>query len=125
KVSSSVTAPTRPTGTISVREVDRELASAVIDQVGQALAVIPSVSGGSHVIQAAYTGDANFAPSTQSIMLTVRPAASSISLACQPNPAGEGEIVHCTVRAIDIRATGTVNLRDGSTVVNSATLTAG
>jgi hypothetical protein len=125
RVSAGLAAPLRPTGGVVFQEGDRVLASAVIDSGGQAAAVISGLSGGTHLIQTSYSGDSTFLPSSQTLTLALRPAPSSISLACLPNPAGDGEIVRCAVRATDSRATGAVALRDGTSVVSSAPLTAG
>jgi uncharacterized protein (TIGR03437 family) len=125
RISSPLSLAAQPAGTIALSEGVRQLASGVIITAGQASAVISSLSGGTHVIRADYSGDANFAPASQTLTLIISPVPSSISLACLPNPAGEGEAMGCTARAMDIRATGTVTIREGLAMLISAVLSAG
>jgi|GEM_PF-797410 parallel beta-helix repeat (two copies) len=95
---------------------------------GQASLSVGTLSAGSRSITGAYSGDASNGPSTSApITQTVNPAASAISLTVGPNPAISGQpvTVATTVSSASGVPTGTVTVRDATTVIATLPLSNG
>src|SRR5262249_20419636 len=91
---------------------------------GQATYSTSSLTAGSHVISAVYSGDANYAPSTGTLTQVVNPAATSPALVSSVNPANLGQSVPFTATPTTSAATppGTVGCKDGAATLGTATL---
>lgn len=119
------------TGTVTFYDGSTTLGTAAVTNNGVqhnvALLTLAGFLGGSHAITAAYSGDANYAPSTSSALTeTVNPASSSVTAGASPNPASYGQAVTLTATVVpsisgDL-ASGAVTFFDGSTSLGTATL---
>jgi len=119
------------TGTVTFYDGSTTLGTATVTNNGVqhnvALLTFAGFLGGSHTITAAYSGDANYAPSTSSALTeTVNPASSSVTAAASPNPASYGQAVTLTATVVpsisgDL-ASGAVTFFDGSTSLGTANL---
>jgi|GEM_PF-1074824 len=77
-----------PTGSVTFKDGASMLASSLLDGGGQALFNISTLSGGSHNLTAAYSGDATHAASTSAIVVQqVNPANQTITFNPIPNHA--------------------------------------
>jgi hypothetical protein len=97
---------------------------------GAATFSTPSLTNGSHLITAVYSGDSNFASSTSAPLTQVVnapsiPGPSSTALASSPNPSSAGQAITFTATVTPSSATGTVTFMEGSTTLGSATLSGG
>lgn len=88
---------------------------------------INSLATGTHNVQAAYSGDKTYQPSSGSIVQTVSKSASSTSVTSSSNPVAFGVPVTFTASVAPVAPaggvpTGTVTFYDGTTSIGSATL---
>ena len=67
------------TGTVQFTDGTAYIGVASVNSLGQATFVTPMLGAGTHTITASYSGDANFAPSTASTLLTVAKALLTIT----------------------------------------------
>jgi hypothetical protein len=85
------------------------------------------LTAGSHSITATYQGDATFAGSTSTALTqTINSAASTTAMTSSLNPATAGQAVTftATVSSAAGTPTGTVDFRDGATVLSTVALNA-
>jgi hypothetical protein len=88
--------------------------------------MLPSLSAGTHSLQAAYNGDGIYLPITSAAWVqTVSKAPTSAALATSLNPSTAGAAVTFSATIAPAAATGTVQFLDGGTVIGTATLTNG
>jgi hypothetical protein len=115
-----------PTGSVTVSEGETALGTATL-AVGQTSVSVPakSLEPGSHTLTVAYAGDGDVYAGTDSIELTVTKAAGSVSAADASAVYGEAASIPVTVTADGVTPTGSVSVRDGATVLGTATLAAG
>jgi hypothetical protein len=116
-----------PTGTVSFFDGAALLGTSPLVN-GKATLATAALSGGQHKITALYSGDATFSGTTSGVLtqVVVR-AGSAITLSTPATTVPLGQPVQLTV---DVSAnspalgapTGTVTLKDGATVVGTATL---
>lgn len=98
---------------------------------GTATLTVSSLSVGSHSLRAAYSGAIGFLPSSSpTLTQTVNRAATTTMLASSLNPSNSGESVtfSATVTsagALNAPITGTVQFKDGSTLLGTTTLSSG
>lgn len=126
----SVSAPGvgTPTGSVSFRDGATVLGSGTLNGSGQATFGTAALTAGAHSITVLYAGDANFQTSTSgAITQTVNQASTGTALTSSVNPSvfGQSTTLTATVSAIAPGAgtpTGTVEFRDGATVLGSGTL---
>ena len=86
------------------------------------------LSGGTHTIRAAYSGDANFKSSSGTVTQIVELSSSTTSLTCSPNPSTFGQTIQMTARVTSTApggATGVVTFWNGTAVLDSVSLNAG
>jgi hypothetical protein len=120
-----------PTGTVTLDDTGTSLGSMQLDAAGAASFSGISLTAGSHVLSARYSGDQNFSSGNSSpITQIVSKANSSVSLSSSPNPSTFGVPVQliAIVAAIAPGAgtpTGTINFMDGSTQMGSGLLANG
>jgi DNA-binding beta-propeller fold protein YncE len=90
--------------------------------------VLPPLNVGTHMLQAVYSGDANYAPGQSSIVtVTVTPGPVKLSLSCANTKLTLGQTLTCTVNADEgpLPVTGSVNYTvtnwgSGSVTLNKA-----
>ncbi|HYD42820.1 MAG TPA: Ig-like domain repeat protein, partial [Anaeromyxobacter sp.] len=119
-----------PTGTVTVRDGAATMCTATLS--GGAGACSASTLGvGSHELTASYGGDASFAPSASAATtLTVGKGAAGVALAVAPGAPVSGEPVTWTATVTATAPSsgtpsGTVELRDGETLLCAITLSGG
>jgi hypothetical protein len=114
-----------PGGTVTFyRDVSTSLGTAPVDASGFATLVTSGVPGGTHPVSAYYEGTPSFAPqgSTISVNQLVNAAQVTAVLSSSSNPSVSGQLVTLSCQVTSVGApTGSVNLRDGSTVISQAT----
>jgi Bacterial Ig-like domain (group 3) len=117
-----------PTGTI-VFKVDSTALGSVALSSGTASVNVTETTTGSHTLSASYSGDSNYAaagPITRTY--TVTAAATKVVLASSTNPATNCKPVSFSVTvegATGVKPTGKVELKKGSAVLATATLSQG
>ncbi len=95
---------------------------------GVATFVTSSLAAKTHIIKAAYGGDAKFEPSTGSVKQVVNKYTTTTALSSSLNPSNYGQAVTltATVRPTGpYPLTGTVTFRDGTLAIGTATLSGG
>ena len=114
-----------PTGTVTFLDGTTSLGTALLTN-GAAQLPVSSFAAGSHAVTAKYSGDANFASSTSTVLTeTVNPVATTTAVTSSLNPATAGQPVtlSATVQAgSGLSVTGSVTFLDGSTALGTATL---
>ncbi|MBI5031535.1 MAG: Ig-like domain repeat protein, partial [Chloroflexi bacterium] len=115
-----------PTGTVQFKDGSTNLGSPVALSGGNAILITSTLSIGTHIITAVYSGNANFITSTGTLSpnQSVNKANSTTSLSTSPNPSTFGQTVWftATVSALPPGSgtpTGTVRFRDGNTNMGS------
>jgi alpha-tubulin suppressor-like RCC1 family protein len=103
----------RPTGTVTLREGEVILGSAILEESGQSEINIDSLSGGTHCVTAAYSGDDQFAPClTNNIEQIVDQSVTNISLISSANHSTSGQKVTFTAKVNPAPDNGTVQFQD-------------
>jgi hypothetical protein len=115
-----------PTGSVAVRDGETVLGTATLT-AGQTSVSVParSLEPGTHTLTVAYAGDGDVYAGTDSIELTVTKAVGSVSAADASAVYGAATSIPVTVTADGVTPTGSVSVRDGATVLATATLAAG
>jgi MYXO-CTERM domain-containing protein len=116
-----------PTGTISFQDGTTTLGSATLDGNGIATLTTKALTGGTHTITAAYSGDGVYGAGTGTVTQVVTTAATMTALASSKNPAVAGDSVTFTATVTSSLAGfgGQVQFLDGTTVLGTATLSGG
>jgi len=119
-----------PTGNVAFYDGSTSLGT--VSLVGGAATLSVALGAGSHSITATYLGDANFAASAPSgaVAGMVLQAGTATTLAAAPNPSSYGQpVTFTTTVAVQPPAsgvpTGTVQFKDGTTLLGTGTLAAG
>ncbi len=115
--------PPAATGTVQFLDGTTALGSSPVSGGGASLN-ISTLAKGTHLITAAYSGDGNDAASTSGILSQAVKLNPGGGLSISPNPSAVGQTVTFT-STLNPAATGTVQFLDGSTVLNTATVSAG
>jgi hypothetical protein len=115
-----------PTGSVAVRDGATVLATATLS-TGRTSVSVPakSLEPGSHTLTVAYAGDGDVYAGTDSIELTVTKAVGWVSAADASGIYGTAASIPVTVTADGVTPTGSVSVRDGATVLATASLTTG
>ena len=114
-----------PTGTVIFSDGGGPLGSAALSG-GVATLTTTSLAVGSHALTATYQGDSgNLASTSDSVMQTVTPVASSVALASSANPSTGGQVVIFTATVSGVFPTGSVTFFDGASPISSANLSGG
>ena len=118
--------PITASGAIQFSDANGQLATTLIAN-GVATAQLATLATGSHMIHAAYLGDALNAASTSALgatLITADPTATAITLGQTKVPAGGLVIFNIAVtNSLGANPTGAVTLRTASTVLAQAQLT--
>ena len=117
--------PGSATGTIQFNDGTKALGTATLSS-GSAVLAVSTLAVGSHAITAVYSGDASDAGSSSPVLTQiVKPITSSTTVASSLNPATFGQGVTFTATVVPNSATGTVQFKDGTTVLGTSALTGG
>jgi hypothetical protein len=104
-----------PTGTVTIFDGSNQLSSySLYAQTKGVLLglVLPPLNVGNHMLQAVYSGDANYPPGQSAVIaVTVTPGPVKLSLSCASTKLQAGQTLSCSVNADDgpLPVTGTVN----------------
>ena len=120
---------TTPTGTITLFDNGSQIASAPLTG-NQAQFTTSGLAPGSHPITATYSGDTNYASSTSGALTqTVNKVQFNLTLSSSPNASTLGQPVTLTASFTLISGTGspagTVQFVEGTTLLGTATISAG
>jgi hypothetical protein len=114
------------TGTITFKTGTTTLGTAPLASDGVAELQTVLLPGGTDSLTAIFPGDASFKTNTSAaVPFTVVPAVTTLTSANQPSPVAGSSITfnaYLSVNSAGIAPTGTVSLKNGSTVVGSAPL---
>ncbi len=117
--------PNTATGTVQFMDGATVLGTVPVTG-GSAILALSTLSADTHSITAIYSGDANNAGSTSSVLVqTVDKLASSIVLTYSANPAPLGQPLTLTGTLSPSSATGTVQFLDYTVPLGTATITGG
>jgi hypothetical protein len=115
-----------PSGTVLFYDNGTLVGTALVGASGQAVFTVPNLTTGSHLISAAYQGDANFSGSTApAVPQTVGAATTTTTLGSEINPAPAGQPLVLAVVSPAFpgtQPTGTVTFLEGGTPLGSAPL---
>ena len=115
-----------PTGTVTFTDTTTAtvLGTIALNGAGQASVTTTTLTGGNHVITADYSGDVNFAVSTNSLTQQVLSgAATATALASSLNPSLVGQSVTFTATVTGVTTpTGTVTFTDTTTATVLGTI---
>ena len=122
-----------PTGSVTFFDGTTTLTTVTLNGSAKATFTTSSLSAGSHSITAVYGSDANYAPSTSSVLTEVVNGPATVgtttTLIGSPNPATVGQTVTLTATVAEVGgsgvATGTVTFYDGTTSLGTGTLSSG
>src|SRR5262249_12990035 len=119
------TGPGIPTGTVTFKDGATDFGASSLVR-GSTTLPFGALNAGVHNITATYNGDANFNPSTSSILVqTVNPAPTATALGSSLNPSTFGQSVTFTATLSESAPgtpTGTVTFLDGVTTLGTGTL---
>jgi hypothetical protein len=130
-LTASVTGPAgtsgTPSGSVTFSDGTSAIGTSNLDSNGRATLSISSLSVGTHSINAAYAGDANFSGSSSAIVSrAVNKAATSSTLTASPNPSAFGQSVTFTATVAAQAGggipAGTVTFIDGTATLGTAVL---
>jgi sugar lactone lactonase YvrE len=117
--------PATATGSVQFLDGATVLGTAAISGGAAALST-SGLTVGSHSITTIYGGDTNDTSSTSgAVAVTVNKVVSSTVVSSSLNPAVAGQSVALTATVTPSTATGSVQFRDGATVLGTATLSSG
>ena len=114
-----------PTGTVQFKVDNVNSGSPVTLNAGAAMATLTGLTGGAHVISAAYSGDSSFAATTGQLNVSVTKQASATAVKVSATSINPGQSVTLTATvtaATSGTPTGTVTFFDGTTSLGSSTL---
>jgi hypothetical protein len=115
-----------PTGTVQFKDGATALGSPVALNTNQASLSTNLLSVGSHSITAVFSGDAaNSASTSSEVVINVTTVVSALSLTSSKATSSPGESVTFTATVSGQSPSGSVQFKDGSTSLGSATINAG
>jgi hypothetical protein len=108
-----------PTGSVAFVDGTTTLCPSVTLASGSATCTTSSLAGGSHTISANYSGDANYAAASGSLVQTVSKVTPMVTGSASPNPAEVGTAVTLTAILAGTAGapTGTVDFLEGTAAV--------
>jgi large repetitive protein len=118
-------APAAATGSVQFLDGSAILGSVSVS-AGAAVLTVPGLAVGSHTITASYGGDSIYSGGTSAgLTETVSKANATATATSSANPALTGAPVTFTAAVSPASATGTVQFKDGATVLSTVTLGSG
>jgi sugar lactone lactonase YvrE len=113
------------TGTIQFMEGTTVLGTATLNLASTAI-TLSTLAVGTHSITAVYSGDSNFLSTTSAAMTqTIVKASAGVTLTSSPNPSPFQQAFALMASVSPNTATGTVQFKEGTTVLGTATLSGG
>jgi len=105
-----------PTGTVSFQDTvytatgstTTPLATVGLDVTGNAAYTTSALSAAQHFINAAYSGDGNFAPGSMLLLQNIHTFGSTTSVSAIPNPSTPGQQVTFTATVATVPSSGTI-----------------
>jgi hypothetical protein len=116
--------PSSATGTVQFLDGGTMIGTASVSSGAASFATASLVKGG-HSITATYAGDASDAAASSGTLNQVVTASTSVGLTSSLNPSTAGQAVTFTASVTPSMATGTVQFRDGSTVLGTVSVSSG
>jgi hypothetical protein len=112
-----------PKGNVIFKDNGRQIAQVSLAADGSATFSTSALTFGSHTIQAIYSGDANYDSQSTSLIETVNPGATVMTLTVSPNPAFAGRAVTLQghMNGLGIPP-GSVTFLDGTTPIGTIAL---
>lgn len=113
-----------PDGTVTFKDGGAVLGTAALSG-GQATLTVNTLNGGTHTINAVYSGSSQYASSSGSLSQIVVPTGTTTTLASSENPSTFGDTVTFTATVSSAAAaapTGKLTIKDGKTVLGTAQL---
>jgi hypothetical protein len=118
-------APASATGTVQFLDGVSALGTVTVSG-GAGVLAVSNLAVGSHTLTAVYSGDGGDSASTSAaVAVTVSKANSSVAVVSSLNPAVSGQSVTLTATVAPAAATGTVQFKDGATVLGTVTAVGG
>jgi hypothetical protein len=115
-----------PSGTVTFLDGATTLGSSAIGAGGVATLSASNLLVGAHSITAKYNGSSTYSASASAVVTqTVNKASTTTTLTSNRNPSNLGQSVTFTATVSPSTASGSVQFLDGSTVLSTATLSAG
>ena len=112
-----------PAGSVIFQDNGRQVGQVSVAADGTAAFVTNSLSVGSNVIQAIYSGDSNYDSQATSLTEVVASAPTLTTLSVSPNPAYAGQAVTLKALVAGVGApTGNISFFDGATSIGSGSL---
>jgi len=114
------------TGTVTFMDGASTLATLPLEANGAAALSLSTLAVGSHTITAQYSGDSGHGGSTSAALTqTVNKGVTTTTLTSSSNPSKVGRAVTFTATVTPGTATGTVQFRDGSTLIGTVPVSGG
>ena len=115
-----------PDGTVTFKNGSQGLGTVTLSG-GQAQLSVSTVDAGANTVKAIYSGSSTFTTSQNSLQQVVVAAPTTVVLTASPNPASSGQAVTltATVNCATALPTGTVTIKDGKTVLGTASVVNG
>jgi len=116
-----------PSGTVTFKDGTTTLGTVGLNGSGVAQISTAALTGGTHVINAFYSGSSLYLASSNGMFQNVNAAPTSSSVVSSLNPSTYGNSVTFTATVSSGAGTpgGTVNFKNGATVIGSGTLSGG
>ena len=113
-------------GTVTFKNGTQGLGTVTLSG-GQAQLSVTTIDAGAHTVKAIYNGSTTFATSQNSLQQVVVAVPTTVVLTASPNPASSGQTVTltATVNCATGVPTGTVTIKDGKTVLGTASVVNG
>ena len=112
-----------PTGSVIFQDNGRQVGQVSLAADGTSAFAINSLSAGSHVIQAIYSGDLNYDSQSTSLTEFVASAPTLTTLSVSPNPAYAGQAVTLKALVTGVGTpTGNVSFFNGASSIGSGSL---
>jgi hypothetical protein len=114
-----------PTGSVNCSDGGTNIGTTTLSG-GIGTLNVPNLAVGAHSIVCTYAGDSSFTGSTSNtIAPVVTQTSSSVSLGTSGTPSTYGMAITFTASVAPSNATGTIQFKDGSSVIGTATLSSG
>jgi hypothetical protein len=115
-----------PSGTVAFKDGTATLCTSTLSGTAVATCATAALTAGSHSITAVYNGVPGFVTSTSPILTqTVAQATTTTTVAASRNPILAGQRVLFTATTTPSTVTGTVAFKDGTTTLNTTTVSGG
>lgn len=116
-----------PTGTVTFKDGSSTLSSTALT-AGVATLPVSTLTAGTHTITATYSGDTTYSPSTSNnsvLTITAIPTTTTLQVGSTSITANQALTLTATVAGAGGPPTGSVQFKDGTTLLGSGTLSSG